>query len=591
VIVGVDTGGTFTDVVDESGAVVKVLSNREEPARSVETGLDRRHAELLCHGTTIATNALLERRGATVALVTNRGFADVIEIARQDRPALYDQWADRPESLVPRHLRFEVDGRLDAAGNEIEPVGPAPGIPGDAEAVAVCLLHADLDSGHEQAVVAELRGHGHDVTPSSDVSPEFREYERTVTAVVNAYLRPVCGPYLERMGDLADDVLVMTSAGGLMPAEEAAQLPVALLLSGPAGGVQAAAAAAKAAGFADAVSFDMGGTSTDVCLILGATPEPAPGRTAAGFPIRLPSLDIHTIGAGGGSIARIDPGGALAVGPRSAGADPGPACYGRGGTEPTVTDADLVLGRIPADATFGDLGRLDVDAAKAALERAGVSAEGVVEVVDAAMERAVRLVSVERGVDPTGLALVAFGGAGPLHACAVAEALGMAAVVVPPRAGVLSAVGLITSPRQRELVRSWPTPGDHAGLEEALQKLADEARATVGRSEVGVTTAVDCRYAGQSHELTVATVDDFPDEHRRRNGYVRPGAAIEIVALRARAWSPPPLSYDDLGPAGDRNAAEGPTVLAEPDCTVWVPDGWTAEVGGGGAWILRPSRS
>jgi N-methylhydantoinase A/oxoprolinase/acetone carboxylase beta subunit len=311
----------------------------------------------------------------------------------------------------------------------------------------------------------------------------------------------------------------------------------------------------------------------------------------------LPSLDIHTIGAGGGSIARIDPGGALAVGPRSAGADPGPACYGRGGTEPTVTDADLVLGRIPSDATFGDLGRLDVDAARAALDQAGVSAEGVVEVVDAAMERAVRLVSVERGVDPGGLALVAFGGAGPLHACAVAKALGMAAVVVPPRAGVLSAVGLITSPRQRELVRSWATPDDRAGIGEALQKLADEARAAVGASDVQVSsnveasTALDCLYAGQSHELTVASVDDFPDEHRRRNGYVRPGADIEVVAVRARARRPAPLSYDDLGPAAEREPATGPTVLAEPDCTVWVPDGWTAEVGGGGAWILRPSKS
>src|SRR5437763_927884 len=513
-VIGVDTGGTFTDVVDEDGAVIKVLSDRHEPARAVAAGLGGRHPELLCHGTTIATNALLERRGASVALVTNRGFADVIEIARQDRPSLYDQWADRPEPLVPRELRLEVDGRLDATGQEIAPVGTAPDVPDEAEAVAVCLLHADLNPAHEQAVASELRGRQHDVTVSSDVSPEFREYERTVTTVVNAYLRPVCAPYLGRMTDLAADVLVMTSAGGLVPAGEAAELPVALLLSGPAGGVQAAAAAAAAAGFADAVSFDMGGTSTDVCLILGATPEPAPGRTAAGFPIRLPSLDIHTIGAGGGSIARIDAGGALAVGPRSAGADPGPACYGRGGTEPTVTDADLVLGRIPEDATFGDLGRLDVDAAQRALDGAGVTADGVVEVVDAAMERAVRLVSVERGVDPAGLALVAFGGAGPLHACAVAEALGMAAVVVPPRAGVLSAVGLITSPRQRELVRSWPTPGDHTGVEEARQKLADEVRAVVGGSDLQVVSALDCRYAGQSHELTVPSVDDFPAEHR-----------------------------------------------------------------------------
>jgi N-methylhydantoinase A/oxoprolinase/acetone carboxylase beta subunit len=411
-----------------------------------------------------------------------------------------------------------------------------------------------------------------------------------VTTVVNAYLRKACRPYLQRLDDLAEVVLVMTSAGGLVPAAEAAALPASLLLSGPAGGARAAAAAAAAAGFPDCVSFDMGGTSTDVCLILGGVPEPAPGRTAAGFPIRLPALDIHTIGAGGGSIAGLDSGGALVVGPRSAGAQPGPACYGRGGTEPTVTDADLVLGRIPADATFGDLGALDEAAAKEALARAGIDPAGVVRVVDAAMERAVRLVTVQRGVDPSSLALVAFGGAGPLHACAVAEALGMAGVIVPPRAGVLSAVGLLASPRQRELVRSW-SAGDGEELAAALRALADDARAAVGSDDAEVVTAVDCRYAGQSHELTVPTVDDFAEEHRRRNGYARPGAHIEVVALRARARRPAPISYDELGPAQERKPAEGPSVLAEPDCTVWVPPGWSAEVGGGGAWILRPSRS
>ncbi|MCU1451633.1 MAG: hyuA, partial [Acidimicrobiales bacterium] len=297
-IVGVDTGGTFTDVVDDTGAVVKVLSSADDPARAVVAGLAGRMPEVLCHGTTVATNALLERRGATVALVANRGFADVIEIARQDRPSLYDQWADRPEPLVRRDLRLEVGGRLDAAGREIEPVGSAPSVPGGTEAVAVCLLHADLEPAHERAVADELRAAGHDVTCSSDVAPEFREYERTVTTVVNAYLRPACRPYLRRLGELGDEVLVMTSAGGLVPARETAELPVALLLSGPAGGAQAAAAAARAAGFDDAVSFDMGGTSTDVCLILGGVPEPAPGRMAAGLPIRLPALDIHTIGAG-----------------------------------------------------------------------------------------------------------------------------------------------------------------------------------------------------------------------------------------------------------------------------------------------------
>ncbi len=676
---GVDTGGTFTDVVADDGTVAKVLSTPDDPARAIATGMaravdaagragaidapgravaDHGRPSLLAHGSTVATNALLERRGAVVALVTNLGFTDVIEIARQNRPSLYDQWADRPEPLVPRHLRLEVGGRLDATGTEIEPVGDTlPTVPDGVAAVAVCLLHSDLNPAHEVEVADGLRARGLDVTCSSDVSPEFREYERTVTTVLNAYLRPLCRDYLRRLDGLADEVVVMTSAGGLVPAAEAAELPVALLLSGPAGGVVAGAAHAVEAGFADAVTFDMGGTSTDVCLVRGCVPEPAAGRVAAGFPVRLPALDIHTIGAGGGSIASIDPGGALVVGPGSAGADPGPACYGRGGTRPTVTDADLVLGRIPADAAFGDLGRLDVDAARSALEAAGVTAEGVVAVVDAAMERAVRAVTVERGVDPSTLALVAFGGAGPLHACAVAEALGMAAVVVPPRAGVLSAVGLLCSPRQRDLVRSYPTPTDHAGLPAAAAALADEAlqavagadanqagarvttggdadgagarvttggdadgagarvttggdadgagaRVTTGGDADGagarvttggdadeagarVTTAFDCRYAGQSHELTVAAVEDFADEHRRRNGYARPGAPVEVVAVRARARRPAPLEVADLPrPKVVRSPTAGPAVVAEPDCTIWIPDGWSAAVAHDGSWVL-----
>ena len=283
-------------------------------------------------------------------------------------------------------------------------------------------------------MAAALEQRGLDVSCSTDVSPEFREYERTVTTVVNAYLRPVCRPYLDGLEGLAHEALVMTSAGGLVGGDEAARLPAALLLSGPAGGVRAGAAMAVACGYPDAVTFDMGGTSTDVCLVRGGVPEPAPGREVAGFPVRLPALDIHTIGAGGGSIARLDPGGALVVGPDSAGAEPGPACYGRGGTAPTVTDADLVLCRIPADAAFSGLGTLHAGAAGNALLEAlgggpggGASvadlAAGVVAVVDAAMEQAVRAVTVERGFDPAGLALVAFGGAGPLHACALAREL------------------------------------------------------------------------------------------------------------------------------------------------------------------------
>jgi len=591
--IGVDTGGTFTDLVAADGRVTKVLSTPDDPAQAIREAIaDQGRPALLSHGTTIATNALLERRGATVALVTTEGVADVIEIGRQDRPSLYDQLASRPEPLVPRHLRYEVAGRLAADGTELSPVesGGPPPIDPAAEVVAVCLLHADIEPAHERAVAAGLRACGHDVTCSHEVSPEMREVERTVTTVINASLRPRCRSYLRSIDRFCDDVLVMTSAGGLVPAVEAAELPAALLLSGPAGGVRAGAAAAQANGFAHAITFDMGGTSTDVCLVLDASPAPASQREVGGFTVRFPSLDVHTIGAGGGSIARIDPGGALVVGPQSAGADPGPACYGRGGAEPTVTDADLVAGRIPADAAFGGL-RLDPAAASAALARARVAAEGVIAVVDANMERALRAVSVERGVDPGGLALVAFGGAGPLHACALADALGMPAVVVPARAGVASAVGLLTAPRRRDLVRSWPTPDDPTGLVEALATLTDEAVALVGgrgTPGAGVETALDCRYPGQSHELTVPSVNEFHDEHRRRNGYSRPGEPVEVVAVRAIATGPAAVEAADL-PVERRldGRVTGPTVIAEPDCTIWVADGWAARAGEGGAIVMR----
>jgi N-methylhydantoinase A len=589
--VGVDTGGTFTDLVGDDGRVVKVPSTPDAPTSALRATLDEAgagaSADLLAHGTTVATNALLEGRGGRVALVTTRGFADVIEIARQVRPSLYDPMADRPRPLVQRDLRFEVGGRLDGHGHEIEALEPAsiPDVPDGVDAVAVCLLHADLDAAHEQLVAKELTARGLDVTCSHEVSPEFREYERTVTTVANAVLRPVCRDYLLGLDGLAREALVMTSEGGLVPAADAAERPAALLLSGPAGGVRAAAAVALACGFPDSVSFDMGGTSTDVCLVRGGDPEPAPSRIVAGYPIRLPALDVHTIGAGGGSIARIDAGGALVVGPESAGAVPGPACYRRGGEKPTVTDADLVLARIPDEAAFPGLGRLDTAAARRALDHERVTAEGVVAVVDAAMERAVRVVTVERGVDARDLALVAFGGAGPLHACAVAGALGMRAVIVPPRAGVLSAVGLVCSPRQRELVRSWPEPLAHAGLATALDRVADEAVALVGGRVVEVERLVDCRYEGQSHELTVSSPESFPAEHERRNGFARQGAPVEVVSLRVRARRPAPLSPSDL-PAVARSEVRGPEVVAEPDCTVWVPDGWRAEPGALGAWVL-----
>ena len=609
---GADSGGTFTDIVGIDGSILKIPSTPADPGSAVREGVGRlaggARPQLLAHGTTVATNALLERRGARVALVTTEGFRDVIEVARQHRPSLYDPWMDRPAPLVDRADRIEITERLDATGSVLVGYRPGscPALPDGIGAVAICLLHADLDPVHERLVADELRARGLDVSASHEVAPEFREYERTVTTVVNASLRPVCRPYLLGLGDVADQVEVMTSSGGLVDVERAAALPATLLLSGPAGGVRAAAEVAAACGHPDAVSFDMGGTSTDVCLILDGAPAPAAQRSVAGFPIRLPSLDVHTIGAGGGSIARIDDGGALVVGPESAGAVPGPACYGRGGTVPTVTDANLVAGRIPADSSFPELGRLDVDAARRALDDAGVTAEGVLRVADAEMERAIRAVSVERGVDPAGLALVAFGGAGPLHACALAEAVGMPTVIVPGAAGVLSAVGLLCAPRRHEAVRSWPTPSEHDGLDVALAELGDAVAAAMAAGSTDDSSAVavevgvglDCRYAGQSHELTVASVADFHAEHLRRNGYERPDDPVEVVALRAVATLPAPADIADVlerwaeadGAAGTgAPTIAGPQVVVRPDCTTWVPDGWQGSIGPLGSLMLHRS--
>ena len=606
--IGSDTGGTFTDLVAADGSIRKVPSTPDDPGEAVRRGTAElleligagdpeagRSLAVLAHGTTVATNALLERRGGTVTLITNEGLADVIEIARQDRPSLYDQRVDRPVPLVPRERRLEVRGRLDADGAELTPLdlGSLPAIPPGTDSIAICLLHSDRNPAHEVALAAHLRAAGHDVTASHEISPEFREYERTVTTVINAYVSLRCRDYLRGLAPVADSVLVMTSAAGLVSASRAVERPAALLLSGPAGGVRAGAAVAVANGFPDAITFDMGGTSTDVCLVRGGRPEPASERSVIGLPVRLPSLDVHTIGAGGGSIAMIDDGGALVVGPESAGAEPGPACYGHGGTRPTVTDANLVAGHIPVAAELPGIGPLDLAAARAALADAGVDAEGVLAVVNASMEQALRAVSVERGVDPRGLALVAFGGAGPLHACALADALEMPAVVVPPRAGVLSAVGILGAPVQIDLVESWAASLDHDGLDDALDALGERAARELvevlgspTRLALFIEPALDCRYQGQSHEIQVPSVEAFHAEHERRNGYARPSTPVEVVALRATARVSAPVDVADLPPVA-RAGADGPAVIAEPDCTIWVPDGWRADPGAAGALVLR----
>lgn len=628
--VGVDSGGTFTDAVALGGdgvlRVAKVPSTPADPARATATACAAvlapgDTAVELRHGTTVPTNALLERRGARTALVTTAGFEDVVEIGRQRRPDLYDVHADRPAPLVPAELRFGVVERRDHRGEAL--VDLTAGAVADVrarvdaaapEAVAVCLLHAYADPSHERSVAAGLARAGRVVVMSSDVAPELREYERTSTTVLHAYLGPGTAAYLDGLAAdpaVPQRVLVMRSAGGLAAIGSIVDRPADALLSGPAAGALAAAAVASAAGYPDALAFDMGGTSTDVCLIEAGRPELRALTSVGGLPCLSPALAVHTVGAGGGSIAGIDTGGALTVGPRSAGAVPGPACYGRGGGDATVTDADVALGRV-ARLVGGDFA-LEPGRAAAVLSPLGeAAAEAVVAVVDAAMERALREVSVHRGVDPAGCALVAFGGAGGLHAASLARALGCPVVLVPPRAGVLSAVGLLAAPVRADC--SHTVIGDLAGLDvRALGPLRDAACAELGgAAAIAASLAVDCRYAGQSHELRVEVVpgDEAADvvarfhaEHERRNGYRREDARVEAVTLRASAESPSGVDVAALlaapGPGGDAArtvpqprhgpggvlrwdraalpagfGAAGPCAVDDVDSTTWVPAGF-----------------
>src|SRR3989440_8872458 len=491
-VLGVDVGGTFTDAVVLDGGRVttaKVLTaahQEESVVAAARAAGATRSVERFAHGTTVATNALLQRKGARTAFVTTAGFEHLLHLRRQTRRQLYRPCAAWPEPLVPVERSYGVRGRMGPEG-ELEPLdlGTLPEI--DAEAVAVGLLHAYRDPSHEQALVEELRRRLPDahVVASHEVAPEFREYERASTTAADAYLGPVVARYLRALADAAlaaglPAPLVMRSSGGVATPDEAAEHPATILVSGPAAGVVGAARLAALAGIENAIAFDMGGTSTDVCLIAGGRAERASERSVAGLPIRLPTVDLHTVGAGGGSLVWTDAGGALRVGPQSAGANPGPACYGRGGTQGTVTDANLLLGRLPHELAGGV--ELDRRAAERAL--GAVDPAAVVDVVNAEMLRALRVVSVERGHDPTDFALVAFGGAGPLHACELADELGIRTVLVPEAAGVLSALGLVASEERRDHVRSYVCPLDEAG------ELPREGEA-------------DLRYRGQSFELSV----------------------------------------------------------------------------------------
>ena len=579
-ILGIDVGGTFTDAVllaDGRLRTAKVPTVRAQEHSVVKAaasvGAGDVPLERFTHGTTIATNALLERKGAKTAFVGTAGFEHVLHLRRQTRAHLYRLCDEHPAPLVPLDRCVGVHERIGPQG-VVEPLdlGSLPAL--DAEAVAICLLFSFRDSTHERLVAEEVRRRlpSAHVVASHEVAPEFREYERAATTTVDAYLGPVLAAYLGslatrcREAGLAEP-LVMRSSGGVCTLAEAARHPSLVLVSGPAAGVVGAARVARLAGVENAISLDMGGTSTDVCLIAGGEAGRSGEREVGGFPIRLPTVDLQTVGAGGGSIAWRDAGGALRVGPRSAGADPGPACYGRGGVEPTVTDANLALGRLPQTLAGG----LRLDRAAAELALGDLEPEAVVEVVNAEMLRALRLVSVERGHDPRDFALVAFGGAGPLHACELAEELGIEKVLVPAAAGVLSALGLVASEERRDRVRSYVIPFEEAGL------LPAEGE-------------VDLRYRGQSFELTVPlggdTLEAFHRAHEERYGYADRERSVELVAVRTAEVTPGP-AVELHG--GDPLSVRGPALVELEGATCWVPPGWEGARDGNSTVVLtRP---
>ncbi|MEX2419867.1 MAG: hydantoinase/oxoprolinase family protein [Acidimicrobiia bacterium] len=610
----VDVGGTFTDIVVWDGTDLttgKVPTTPDQSVGVVEA-LDRFAPDgtRLVHGTTAATNAVLQRRGARTALVTDAGFEDLIEIGRQDRPSLYDITQVRPDPIAPPALRFGFGGRGwpdDSGSVDADDLARlcdavAAGAP---EAVAVSLLYSFAHRDREAAVARALdaRLPNVPVSLSSEVVAEFREFERASTTLLNAYLTPVVADYLRRLGEVvgAAGVIgspsVMRSSGGLMSLEAAAALPASIILSGPAGGAVAAGALGTALGRQTVVSFDMGGTSTDVCRIEDGRPEVGYERSIDGMPCRMPSVAIHTVGAGGGSVGWADPGGALRVGPRSAGAEPGPASYGRGGLEAAVTDADLVLGMIGADVQLGGSLRLDSRAAETALRRLGDSvglgvadtALGVVAVVESHMERAIRSVSVEQGVDPRGSVLVAFGGAGGLHASALARRLGMASVIIPAHAGVFSAFGMLLAPPRADAARSVLLQ-DGADLEEPTHAVTNEALRAMPDART-VDLVMDVRYRGQSHETSVpyrpgkgwdVLSQRFHDAHRQRNGFARPDDPIELVTIRAEATGNPALTWAEVPhrvESGDpsRGTRQVLTGAGEVAASVW----WRASLAPG----------
>jgi N-methylhydantoinase A len=663
-LLGVDVGGTFTDavLVVEGGAMctAKVPTTPDEQSRGVieaihavlaSAGAEPREVERFAHGMTVATNALLEGKGARTALIATEGFTDIVELGRQARAHLYRLCAAAPAPLAPAQLRFGAPERMTPEGpmraldpaqaaelveriaqagqaeqaRQAERAGLAEptkqigqdgywgqveraGQTGQAgiESVAVVLLHSYAHPEHERLLgeLLAVRLPTTHVSLSHELVGTFREYERAATTEVDAALSPLLGDYLRRLGEEADALgltrpAVMQSSGGLTDAEGAAAHAALTALSGPAGGVRGALELARMAGEQNVLCFDMGGTSCDVCLIAdGRVSETAEG-TVAGRPLALAMLDIHTVGAGGGSIAWRDPGGALRVGPHSAGADPGPACYRRGGEHPTVTDANLLLGRLPADTPLAGGLKLDRDAAERAI--AGLAAtlglsptrcaEGIVRVAEAEMLGALRAMTVERGIDPRDFALMPFGGAGPLHAAALARELGMRRILCPRASGVLCALGLAVAAPRRDAARTVMLAGetfDAERLAEEREALTARACAHLGEPAERVSIRYELRYRGQSFELAVEEEEPAPDAlreafaraHEQRYGYRDNGVEVELVTIRVSAWGVAPRLRlaGATGEPAPGTPIEGPTICALPGSTLYVPSGWRGGV-------------
>ncbi len=641
---------------------MKVFSTPNDPSEAIAHAVEkiagtRKCEVVLLHGTTVGTNALLQRKGARTALVTTEGFEDAIEIGRQARPRLYDLNVSRIEPLASRDLRVGIaertrpDGTVERAPSQGHLVAASRKLQEQkAESIAVCLLFSFANPENELTVERELRKLNVPVSLSHRILPEFREYERMSTVTVNAYLQPLMQRYLESLQSRLSTkrntrVFVMQSSGGITALATAAAQPVRTVLSGPAGGAVGALEMGRAAGYENVVSFDMGGTSTDVALLEGRLNVTSEAEVA-GLPVRVPMLNIHTVGAGGGSIARLDAGGALRVGPESAGADPGPICYGKG-TQPTVTDANLLLGRLRAQNFLGGEFRLDAERTRAHFEewisQNGLNwspeqlAEGIVRVVNATMEKAIRVVSIEQGYDPREFSLLAFGGAGALHACDLATALSMPRVIVPPAPGALSAYGILVSDVVKDFSRTAPTLVTVADFTDQANKIAAVFRelrkhALLEYSEEGwkgihrLEYLIDMRYQGQGYELRIPWKDspsllqEFHHAHERRFGYHHEGKKVEVVTLRLRAAleqrSPALLCSDSEKHTSEREHATvmfagktfqtavlrrehlragfsspGPLVVAEYTATTVVPLGWKLSVTTSGALVLEPTKN